>query len=75
MKKIITTAVASSLLLGTSVTATAAPAIERDAADVFGAERGEGNGFIVAILVAAAIAGGIILLESSEDDDDLPTSP
>ncbi len=76
MKKIITSAVAASILLGSTVSASAAPALDRDAAFVSDSEAFlGGNGFLIILLVAAAIAGGIIAIESGEDDNDLPTSP
>lgn len=76
MKKIITSAVAAGLVLGTSANAVAAPTIDRDVAAVTEAEGLEGSGSLLIILIiAAAIAAGIIALEDSEDFDDLPTSP
>lgn len=76
MKKIITSAVAASILLGSAVSATAAPVLPRDAATVTDAEGLEGeSGILYALLAAAAVIAGIIIIESGEDDDDLPTSP
>ncbi len=75
MKKIFTSAVAASFLLGSTATA-AAPAIEREAAPAVMAESLDGeNGILIAVLAAAAVIAGIILIEESEDEDDLPTSP
>ena len=75
MKKIISSAVAASLMLG-STAAVAAPAIDRAVAPVMDGEELSGdNGILVALLAAAAIVVGIILIEESEDEDDLPTSP
>jgi len=76
MKKIITTAVASGLLLGTSANAAVAPTFDRDSAAVAEAEGLEGEAsLLIVFLIAAAIAGAIVLLEDNEDPDDLPTSP
>ncbi|WP_340587824.1 hypothetical protein [Erythrobacter alti] len=76
MKKIITTAVATGLLLGTSANAVAAPVIDRDAATVSDAEGiGEGGSLLIVLIVAALIAAGIVLIENNEDPDNLPTSP
>ncbi len=76
MKKIITSIMATGLLLGTTANAAAAPTFERDAAAVSEAEGLEGTGsLLIVLLVAAAIAAGIIFLEDSEDTDNLPTSP
>lgn len=75
MKKLISTAVAAGLLIGTSANA-AVPAVDRDAAVITEAEGLEGEGgLLIVLLIAAAIAGIIIAIESSEDEDDLPTSP
>lgn len=75
MKKIITTAVAAGLMLGTTANA-AVPAIDRDSVAMTEAEGLEGEGsLIIILLAAAAIAGIIVLIEDNEDFDDLPTSP
>ena len=75
MKKLITTVVAASILVGTTANAVAAPVIDRDAATVSEAEGLEGGSLLIVLLIAAAIAAGIILIEKSEDPDSLPTSP
>ena len=75
MKKIITTAVAASMLLGSTSSAISAQALDRDAAFVSESEEVEGgSGILIAILAAAAVIVGIILIEKDQDED-LPTSP
>ncbi|MDE1466849.1 hypothetical protein [Aurantiacibacter sp. D1-12] len=75
MKKIITSAVAASIMLGSTASA-AAPAFDREAAPTIAAEGLDGeNGILIALLAAAAIIAGIILIEEGEDEDPLPTSP
>ncbi|WP_271077973.1 hypothetical protein [Aurantiacibacter sp. MUD61] len=75
MKKIISSAVAAGLMLG-STAAVAAPAIDREGAPVLNAEEaGMDAGVIAAILAALAAIGLVILLEDNEDDDPLPMSP
>ncbi len=75
MKKIITSAVAASILLGSTASAVSAQAIDREAASVSQSEEAGVSSLLVVLIVAAIIAGGIIALEGGEDDDDLPTSP
>lgn len=76
MKKIITSAVAAGLVLGTTANVAAQSVdIDRDAAAVTEAEGAGGSSLLIILIVAAAIAAGIILLEEDEDFDDLPTSP
>ena len=77
MKKIISSAIAAGLLLG-STAANAAPVIDREAAslsdaDGFGGD-GDGGGLLIVLLLAAIAAGIVIFIEDNEDED-LPTSP
>ncbi|MFB0611307.1 hypothetical protein [Aurantiacibacter poecillastricola] len=75
MKKIIASTIAAGLIAGTTLTATAAPAI-RDAANVAqGEELGEeGGGPVLLVLAAAAIAAGVVILVENEEDEDVPVS-
>lgn len=78
MKKAIYSTVAASLLLGSTASAAAQPAIalDRDAATIGEEAEGvKGGTLLIIVLVAVAIGGAIFLIEESEDDDDLPTSP
>ncbi|MBH5322505.1 hypothetical protein [Aurantiacibacter sediminis] len=76
MKKLITSVVATGLMLG-STAAVAAPTIDREGAPVLNAEEsGMSAGVIAALLAALAAVGLVILIEDNEDDNDpLPTSP
>lgn len=76
MKKIITSAVAAGLVLGSTATAAAAPAIDRaPAVAAADAEELEGGALIWVLLFAALAAGLVFWIEGEEDVDDLPTSP
>ncbi|KLI63781.1 hypothetical protein [Aurantiacibacter marinus] len=76
MKKIITSVMATGLLLGTTANAASAQTFDRDAAAVTEAEGvAESGSLLIVLLIAAAIAAGIVFLEDSEDADNLPTSP
>ena len=77
MKKILSSAIAASLLIGSTV-AQAAPAIERNAASISDADRfgnDDNGGGLLIILLLAAIAAGIIIFIEDNEDEDLPTSP
>lgn len=74
MRKIITSAVAASFLLGSAVSATAAPTFERAGASVEEAEGVEGSSLLIVLLIAAIGAGIVYFIEDNEDQD-LPTSP
>jgi hypothetical protein len=74
MKKIITSAVAASLLLGSTASAVSAQALDRDAAAVSQSEKAGTMNFLVPVLVALIVIVGIVVIESGEDED-LPTSP
>ena len=74
MKKFISTAIAASLMAG-STAAVAAPTLNRATAPVDASEEA-GVSTTLAVLIFAAVAAGIILfIEENDDDDDLPTSP
>lgn len=75
MKKIISSAVAAGLLLGSTAAVAQDATFDRAPANVEEAENLEGGTLLIILLIAAAIAGAIFLIEESGDEDDLPTSP
>ena len=76
MKRLITSLVLSTVVLGHTMAAAAQPAaLERTASPVSETEGMAGGSGIWAALAAVALGLGIIILiEENEDDDDLPVS-
>ena len=74
MKKIISTAIAASLMAA-STAAVAAPAVERLDAPVSEAEEAGVSTGLVVIGFAILAAAIVYFIEDNDDNDDLPTSP